>query len=235
MKRYLSMLLAIIMVLSMTGVAEDGNINGDAITAKSSIAADESLSPNEIAIDDSEIDVGTEIEAAPEEIGDLELQLVDGLLELEAPSDSTDVSAPGETESPDETASPDEALPPEEEAADSVDPTNAKKNTTFPSKLTLGKGETYDFGIKDATITSNKTSIVSVDKKKGIIKAEGTGSAKVTVKSGGKKIGTCKVTVQGSPRQVTLTGSLTLAEGMTGTVTATALDQEGKTCSTTFT
>lgn len=91
MKRYLSMLLAIIMVLSMTGVAEDGNITGGAMTTEGSIAADESLTPNEIAIDDSEIDVGTEIEAAPEEIGDLELQLEDGLLELEAPSDSTDV------------------------------------------------------------------------------------------------------------------------------------------------
>jgi len=192
MNRHLSIFLVLVFLLSLTSsVAEDSSLD----------VANELSAMDDVVIDDIDIEV------IPEEIGDLEIFLGDGMGEVLAPEDAV---------TPEGTAAP------EVETVDPVEPTNASKETTVPKELILGKGETYDFGIKDATITSNKKSVVSANNKKSIIKAEKTGSAKVTVKSGGKKLGICKVTVRKTPDKVTLSQKkLTLSATDTYTLKVT--------------
>ena len=187
--RQLSLVLVIAMLLSLTGVAEN---DGSMFTND-----DDALTANEIALEEADLDVGAAEDVVPEVLGDINL-LPDILLE------DGNISAPGEPAGPMELPDPAETLAPDKkESTDPPKATGENNKKTVPKKLTLGKGETYDFGIKNATITTNKKSIVSVDKKKKIIKAEGTGSAKITVKSG-KKTYTCKVTVLKAPGSVTL-------------------------------
>lgn len=186
--RQLSLVLIIAMLLSLTGVAEN---DGSMFTND-----DDALTANEIALEEADLDVGAAEDVVPEVLGDINL-LPDILLE------DGNISAPGEPAGPMELPDPAETLAPDKK--ESTDPPKAtveNNEKTVPKELTLGKGETYDFGIKNATITTNKKSIVSVDKKR-IIKAEGTGSAKITVKTG-KKTYTCKVTVLKAPGSVTL-------------------------------
>ncbi|MBQ8964536.1 MAG: leucine-rich repeat protein [Clostridia bacterium] len=69
--------------------------------------------------------------------------------------------------------------------------------------LTLGIKETYAMNVKKATFKSSRPSIASVNKK-GIITAKKKGTTKITVKSGKKTVGTCKVTVVAAPKNVEL-------------------------------
>lgn len=73
----------------------------------------------------------------------------------------------------------------------------------LPKLLTLGIKETYALNVKKATYKSSKPSIASVNKK-GIITAKKKGTTKITVKSGKKTVGTCKVTVVAAPKNVEL-------------------------------
>jgi len=73
----------------------------------------------------------------------------------------------------------------------------------LPKALTLGIKETYAMNVKKATFKSSRPSIASVNKK-GIITAKKKGTTKITVKSGKKTVGTCKVTVVAAPKNVEL-------------------------------
>ena len=73
----------------------------------------------------------------------------------------------------------------------------------LPKSLILGIKETYALNVKKATFKSSRSSIASVDKK-GVITAKKKGTTKITVKSGKKTVGTCKVTVVAAPKKVEL-------------------------------
>ena len=73
----------------------------------------------------------------------------------------------------------------------------------LPKSLILGIKETYTLNVKKATFKSSRSSIASVDKK-GVITAKKKGTTKITVKSGKKTVGTCKVTVVAAPKKVEL-------------------------------
>lgn len=179
MKRFIlkqfSLALVVVILLSFTGVAEDDYINDVEVypPEENSLSIDEGL-------------LSIEVDPAPMEIG--ETDLLEAVLLDEGDSD---IAAPAET------------IISEEESTASAEATEGKKNATVPSKLTLGKGETYDFGLKNARITSDKKSVVSVDKEKNIIKAEETGSANITVQFGGKTY-ICKATVLKAPNKISL-------------------------------
>ena len=117
-----------------------------------------------------------------------------------------------------------------------------KKVTVTPKSVSLLEGQKQQLTVKvnkgaasgGFTYSSSNTGVATVDNN-GLVTGISTGTATITVKSFNGKKGTCKVTVQGLPKQVTITDSLKLAVGMTGTVKATALDGGGKACNATYT
>ena len=85
----------------------------------------------------------------------------------------------------------------------------------IPARLKLGVGETLKLGISGAIFSTGKPSVATVSKK-GTITALKTGTAKITVTSGGKKLGTCTVKVLKAPSKVTLNkAKATLEVGQT--------------------
>ena len=87
----------------------------------------------------------------------------------------------------------------------------------MPEEITLGVKETYALSVKNATFKSSKTSVATVSKK-GVITAKRKGTAKITVMSGKKKVGTCTVTVVDAPKEVSL-GMKEAAMGLKETLT----------------
>lgn len=76
-------------------------------------------------------------------------------------------------------------------------------NASIPKALKLGVKETYMLKAKKATYSSSKPAVASVSKA-GVITAKKKGTAVITVKSGGKTLGKCKVTVVAAPGKVKL-------------------------------
>ena len=165
--RRISLFLILIMLLSLTGVAEDSLSGRDA-----------PIDANELAMDGEEITI-PDIEAVPPgEIGGIDL--------LDDPMQSEEeAEVPAEQEFPEETGG------------------NITAQKVVPKKLTLGVKETYTLSIKKASFKSSRASVATVSKK-GVITAKKKGTAKITVMSGNKKLGTCTVTVVAAPTKVTL-------------------------------
>ena len=69
--------------------------------------------------------------------------------------------------------------------------------------IKLGVKETYELNINNATYKSSKKSVATVSRN-GVITAKKKGTARITVKSGGKTIGTVKVTVLAAPKKIRL-------------------------------
>lgn len=86
-----------------------------------------------------------------------------------------------------------------EEAAEGPEAVNA----SIPKALKLGVKETYALKAGKATYDSSKPTVASVSKS-GVITAKKKGTAVITVKSGSKKLGSCKVTVVAAPSKVKL-------------------------------
>lgn len=141
----------------------------------------------EINIDEATLLIGDEM--LPEEIGSVDL--------------SHDIILDDGPGAEDATGEP---VTIEEESTVPDDSTKTADLEAFPSKLRLGKGETYDLGISNATFKTSKKSVASVSKK-GVITAKKKGSATITVKSGGMIVGKCKVTVLSAPKKVSLSKS----------------------------
>ena len=76
-------------------------------------------------------------------------------------------------------------------------------NASIPKALELGVKETYALKAGKVTYDSSKPTVASVSKS-GVITAKKKGTAVITVKSGSKKLGNCKVTVVAAPRKVKL-------------------------------
>ena len=72
---------------------------------------------------------------------------------------------------------------------------------SIPKTLTLGVKETYALDAAGASFKSSNAAVASVDKE-GVVTAKKAGSATVTVTVGGKKVGTCKVTVVKAPTSI---------------------------------
>jgi len=90
----------------------------------------------------------------------------------------------------------------------------------IPKALTLGVKETWSLGVNMATFISSSPGVASVSQG-GIITANKKGTAKITVKSGRKTVGVCKVTVKKAPSKVALVPkTLTLELGQTAVLTA---------------
>jgi len=139
MKRFLqkqmSFVLTVVMLFSLTGVAEVG--------------VDESY---EINIDEATLLIGDEM--LPEEIGSVDL--------------SHDIILDDGPGAEDATGEP---VTIEEESTVPDDSTKTADLEAFPSKLRLGKGETYDLGISNAIFKTSKKSVARVSKK-GVITAK---------------------------------------------------------------
>ena len=183
--KQISFVLALVMLFSLAGVAEDvAGVEMDAIS-------------NEVYLDDAPLDLETEI--LQDDLSEEELT-VDIVLEGETPTSVV------ETE--DGSSSSESSDDPE------------SKNASIPNMLILGVKETYALKYDNATYKSSKSSVAAVNKQ-GVITAKKTGTAKITVKSGGKTVATCKVTVLAAPKKVTLDTKLTLPMGSTVTLKAT--------------
>lgn len=105
--------------------------------------------------------------------------------------------------------------------------------STNPAKLTLGNGETYTISENTSAgsyanaanlrWTSSNTNVVTVTKQNGTnkaaIKATGTGTAYITIKTYNGKTASCTVTVKSAPKTVSVTKtSLKLKRGQTYTI-----------------
>jgi len=152
---------------------------------------------NEVYLDDDLFDLETEV--FQDDLSEEELTM-DIFLEGETPTS---------TEEPEESIDfPETTDDPESE------------NVSIPNKLILGVEETYTLKCDNATYKSSKSSVVAVNKK-GVVTAKKTGTAKITVKSGGNTVATCKVTVLAAPKKITLNKTeLTLPMGSTATLKA---------------
>ena len=109
--------------------------------------------------------------------------------------------------------------------ADLVQPTESApealdEDEGIPESLTLGAKETYALGARNAVFTSSKPSVATVDQN-GVITARKSGTAKITVKSGKKTKGICKVKVRKAPSKVAVKPeALTLEAGQNATLVA---------------
>lgn len=199
----LSLIFLLAMLLSLTGVAEDGGtVGANAIdTSTAGITSGE-----------NEMGEATENDLEGEHFGVVLLN-DDDLPELELkalPLDVLDIdlsggNQSGEGDSFEEISVDDSAdivVKTEEKESDQTETTDTNK-TAVPKALKLGKGEKYTLNVNNATYISSKKSVATVNRK-GVITAVKTGSAKITVKSGKKIIGTCKVTVVKAPSKVTV-------------------------------
>ena len=118
--------------------------------------------------------------------------------------------------------------------------TAPKKVTLSKTKGTLSVGQKYTLkatlpsGTGSTLTWSSKDKTIAKVSRKGVITAKKPGTVKITVKTFNGKSATCKVTVLPAPDQVTLTESLTLVEGESKSLTATALAADGSKTVTDF-
>ena len=224
MKRCLSLIVVIALLLSLTGVAEDGSVNSNVDLAVS----------NEVAIDDPEIETstgaetGTAVETgigvetdtgegvAPGEAGNLGISIESGLVQPEGTEETV--------------------VPQEDESVDPIEGTGASKGV--PKELTLGVLMTYTLDAsklakgKTVTYKSSKAKVAKVSKN-GVITAVSKGSAVITCYVGKKKIATCKVTVVPAPSKVKLPWK-TLNIGKKESVQLVPIIKEGTMASYTY-
>lgn len=222
MKRFfykpLSLVLALAMLFFLTGVAENESTvdaNGD----ESNTSENVDIFPVVNEMGDSS---GNDLEEVP--LGDILLDDSDNFpIEIEEiPVEITGDNILSDLELGEEQDGLD--VPDEEIEIDSTE-TNKTKKTSVPKALKLGKGETYSFDIKNATFSTTKQSVATVSKN-GVITAKTVGTATITVKSGNKTLGTCKVTVLDAPDRVSIKPmKQTLPKGGTKTLKVTLPDK----------
>jgi len=209
--RRFSFVLILALLFSLTSVAEDSIAVGDNAEQADTVVTGEIVP----IVNDAGNSSDNELEG----IQGVELPLnEDDLLTLgdeDIPIEITDVDMVGEIMlGEDESEEVSEIGGIGAENTEDSEPVEAA-NPTVPKTLILGKGETYALNIKKGTFASSSKAVATVSSK-GVITAKKTGTTKITVKSGKKTVGTCKVTVLNAPGKVTIKPTkLTVPQGGT--------------------